>query len=87
MWDSTDALRPAIKDEPAAQGQGGNKAEGSRYGLSENIGDANAPDADKLMAEHGRAVTAMNAIFELFPADLGPDPNTPPGRGRGAATN
>ena len=42
---------------------------------------ANTPDADKLMAEHGKAVTAMNAVFELFPADLRPDPNTPPGRG------
>ena len=45
---------------------------------------ANTPDADKLMAEHAKAVTAMNAVFDLFPADLRPDPNTPPGRGRSA---
>jgi hypothetical protein len=42
---------------------------------------ANTPDADKLMAEQSKAVTAMNAVFQLFPADLRPDPNTPPGRG------
>jgi hypothetical protein len=29
----------------------------------------------------------MNALFDLFPADLRPDPNAPPGRGRGAARN
>jgi len=47
---------------------------------------ANATDADKLMAEHSKAVTAMNAVFDLFPADYRPDPNLPPpGRGgRGA---
>ena len=45
---------------------------------------ANTPDVDKLMAEHAKAVTAMNALFDLFPADLRPDPNAPPGR-RGAA--
>jgi hypothetical protein len=32
-------------------------------------------------AEHDKAVTAMNAVFELFPADLRPDPNAPPRRG------
>jgi hypothetical protein len=48
---------------------------------------ANSPDADKLMSEHARAVTAMNALFELFPADLRPDPNAPPGRGGGAPKN
>ena len=35
-------------------------------------------------AEHAKAVTAMNAVFDLFPADFRPDPNLPPpGRGRG----
>jgi hypothetical protein len=31
------------------------------------------------MAEHGKAVTAMNALFELFPPELRPDPNAPAG--------
>ena len=48
---------------------------------------AKAPDANQLMAEHGKAVTAMNALFDLFPADLRPDPNTPPGGRRNAAGN
>jgi hypothetical protein len=39
-------------------------------------------DVDKLMAEHAKAVTAMNSLFDLFPAALRPDPNLPPpGRG------
>ena len=45
---------------------------------------ANTPDADKLMAEHAKAVTAMNAVFELFPAELRPDPNAPPPASRRA---
>jgi hypothetical protein len=44
----------------------------------------NTPDADKLMAEYGKAMTAMNVVFELFPADLRPDPNAPPPGRRGA---
>jgi hypothetical protein len=35
-----------------------------------------------LMAAHAKVVTAMNAVFDLFPAELRPDPNAPPpGRG------
>jgi hypothetical protein len=33
------------------------------------------PDADKLIGEHAKAVTAMNALFDLFPADLKLDSN------------
>jgi hypothetical protein len=33
------------------------------------------PDADKLMAEHAKAVAVMNALFDLFPPELRPDPN------------
>ena len=43
---------------------------------------AKETDPDKLLAEHAKAVTAMNALFDLFPAALRPDPNLPPpGRG------
>jgi hypothetical protein len=86
--EAADALRAAVKDEPAAFK---NKAETrlkSAVADYQKISDmsANAPDADKLMAEHVKAVAAMNALFDLFPADLRPDPNTPPGgRGRGPA--
>jgi hypothetical protein len=76
-------LRSAIKDEPAdfkAKVETRLKAAVAAY---QNVSDMSSttPDADKLMAEHAKAVTAMNAVFDLFPADLRPDPNTPPGRG------
>jgi hypothetical protein len=82
---AADALRTAIKDEPAdfkAKVETRLKAAVAEY---QKISDmsADAPDADKLMAEHAKAVTAMNEVFDLFPADLRPDPNAaPPGRGR-----
>jgi len=81
--EAADALRSAVKDEPATfkgKVETRLKAAVAAYQKISEM-SANAPDADKLMAEHGRAVTAMNAVFELFPADLRPDPNTPPGRG------
>jgi hypothetical protein len=80
---AADALRSAVKDEPAAfkgKVETRLKAAVAAYQKISEM-SANAPDADKLMAEHTRAVTAMNAVFELFPADLRPDPNTPPARG------
>ena len=45
------------------------------------------PDADKLMAEHAKAVTVMNALFNLFPPESqASDPNAPAGI-RGAPKN
>jgi hypothetical protein len=86
--EAADALRSGIKNEPAdfkARVETRLKAAVTAY---QKISDmsANATDADKLMAEHSKAVTAMNAVFDLFPADYRPDPNLPPpGRGgRGA---
>ena len=87
--EAADALRSGIKDEPAAlkaKVETSLKAAVTAYQKVSDM-SANTPDADKLMAEHARAVTAMNKVFDLFPADLRPDPNTPPGRGRGAAKN
>ena len=83
--EAADALRSAIKNEPAdfkSKVETRLKAAVTAY---QKISDmsANATDADKLMAEHSKAVTAMNAVFDLFPADFRPDPNLPP-PGRGA---
>jgi hypothetical protein len=81
--EATDALRSAIKDEPAdfkAKVETRLKASVTAFQKVSDM-SANTPDADKLMAEHGKAVTAMNAVFELFPADLRPEPNAPPRRG------
>ena len=80
--EAAEALRSAIKDEPAnfkAKVETRLKA-AVTAAQKESDMSAKTPDADKLMAEHGKAVTAMNAVFELFPADLRPDPNAPPGR-------
>jgi len=80
---AADALRSAIKEEPApfkAKVETKLKAAITAYQKVSDM-SAKTPDADKLMAEYGKAVTGMNAVFKLFPADLRPDPNTPPGRG------
>jgi hypothetical protein len=84
--EAADALRTGIKDEPAdfkAKVETRLKAAVAAY---QKISDmsAKATDPGPLMAEHSKAVTAMNAVFDLFPADMKPDPNLPPpGRGRG----
>lgn len=85
---AADALRLAVKDEPAGFKAKVETKLNAAVKDYQKISDmsANTSDADKLMAEHGKAVTAMNALFQLFPADLRPDPNTPP-PGRGPAKN
>ena len=82
--EAADALRMGIKDEPAdfkARVETRLKAAVAAY---QKISDmsAKANDPDPLMAEHAKAVTAMNAVFDLFPADMRPDPNLPPPGGR-----
>jgi hypothetical protein len=82
--EAADALRSSIKDEPAdfkAKVETRLKAAVTAY---QKVSDMSAKetDVDKLMAEHTKAVTAMNSLFDLFPAALRPDPNLPPpGRG------
>ena len=87
--ESADALRTAVKDEPAPFKDKVETRLKAAVAAYQKISDMSAttPDADKLMAEHAKAVTAMNALFDLFPADLRPDPNAPPGRGRAPAKN
>ena len=83
--EAADALRSAIKPEPAdfkAKVETRLKAAVAAYQKVSDMSSATAPDVDKLMAEHAKAVTAMNSLFDLFPADLRPDPNTPPPGGR-----
>ena len=80
--EAAEALRSAIKDEPAdfkAKVETKLKAAVAAYQKVSDM-SADAPDADKLLAEHGKAVTAMNAVFDLFPAELRPDPNAVPAR-------
>src|SRR3989442_322768 len=83
--EAADALRGAIKDEPADFKAKVETRLKAAVGAAKKVSDmsGNATDADKLAAEHAKAVTAMNAVFDLFPADLRPDPNAPP-PGRGA---
>jgi hypothetical protein len=82
--EAADALRTGIKNEPAdfkTKVETRLKAAVAAY---QKISDmsAKATDPAPLMAEHAKAVTAMNAVFDLFPADMRPDPNLPPpGRG------
>ncbi len=84
--EAADALRGAIKNEPADFKNRVETRLKAAVAAYQKISDmsASATDPDKLMAEHAKAVTAMNAVFDLFPADFRPDPNLPPpGRGRG----
>ena len=87
--EAADAVRTAMQGESAdlkAKVEPRLKAAVAAY---QKVSDMSAKetDVDKLMAEHAKAVTAMNAVFDLFPAALRPDPNLPPpgrgGRGRG----
>jgi hypothetical protein len=84
--EAADGLRGALKDEPADfknKVETRLKAAVAEY---QKISDMSgkATDPDPLMAEHGKAVIAMNSLFDLFPADFRPDPNLPP-PGRGGA--
>jgi hypothetical protein len=81
--ESADAVRTAIKDEPTAFKAKVETRLMAAVAAFQKVSDmsSNTPDADKLMAEHAKAVTAMNAVFELFPPELRPDPNAPAGRG------
>jgi len=84
--EAADALRTAIKNEPADCKNRVETRLKTAVAAYQKISDmsGNATDPDKLMPEHAKAVTAMNAVFDLFPADFRPDPNLPPpGRGRG----
>jgi hypothetical protein len=86
--EAADALRSAIKDQPADfKAKVETKLKAAVAGF-QKVSDmsADTPDADKLMGEHGKAVTAMNAVFDLFPPDLRPDPNAAPVR-RGPPKN
>jgi hypothetical protein len=82
--EAADALRSSTGSEPAdfkARVETRLKAAVAAYQKISGM-SAKTPDADKLLAEHARAVMAMNSLFELFPAGLRPDPNTPPPGGR-----
>ena len=84
--EAADAVRTAMKGESAdlkAKVEPRLKAAVAAYQkVSDMSASAKETDVDKLMAEHAKAVTAMNAVFDLFPAALRPDPNLPPpGRG------
>jgi hypothetical protein len=83
--EAADALRTAIKDEPADFKGKVEPRLKTAVAAYQKISDmsATATDPDKLMAEHAKAVMAMNAVFDLFPADLRPDPNAPPPGRRG----
>jgi hypothetical protein len=83
--EAADAVRSAIKSEPTDFKARVETRLKAAVSAAQRVSDmsATATDADKLMAEQNKAVTAMNAVFELFPADLRPDPNTPPPGRRG----
>src|SRR5437764_12041253 len=76
--EAADALRSATKNEPADFKAKVETKLKAAVTAAQKVSDMSATttDADKLMAEHGKMVTAMNAVFDLFPANLRPDRNT-----------
>src|SRR5262249_24312733 len=83
--EAADALRMGIKDEPAdfkARVETRLKAAVADYKKISDM-SATATDPDQLMAEHAKAVMAMNAVFDLFPPHIRPHPNAPPPGRRG----
>ena len=86
--EAADALRSGIKNEPADFKAKVETRLKAAVAAAQKVSDmsGNTTDSDKLAAEHAKAVTAMNALFDLFPANLRPDPNAPP-PGRGAKKN
>ena len=79
--ESADAVRTAVKDEPAAFKAKVETRLKAAVAAYQKVSDMSSttPDADKLMAEHTKAVAAMTALFKLFPPELRPDPNAPAG--------
>jgi len=86
--EAADALRSAVKDEPAAFKAKVETCLKAAVAAYQKVSDMSSTtlDADKLMAEHAKAMTVMNALFNLFPPELRPDPNAPAGI-RGAPKN
>ena len=84
---AADGLRTAIKDEPPAFKAGVEPKLTAAVKAAQNVSDLSGKttDVDRLMAEHAKVVTAMNALFDLFPDSLRPDPNAPPPGRRGAS--
>ena len=83
--EAADALRATIKEEPSdfkTKVEARLKAAVAAYQRVSDM-SAKTTDVDALMAEHSKAVKEMNALFDLFPAALRPDPNAAPGGGRG----
>ena len=61
--ESADAVRTAVKDEPAAFKAKVETSLKAAVAAYQKVSDMSSttPDADKLMAEHAKAVTVMNA--------------------------
>jgi len=80
--EAADGLRSAIKDEPDDFKAKVEARLKDVVAAEQKVSDdsANATDADALMAEQNKSVTSLNALFDLFPAELRPDPNAAPQR-------
>ncbi len=86
--ESSEAVRTSVKDEPAAFKDKVETRLKATIAAYQKVSDMSSTttDADMLMAEHTKAVAALNTLFDLFPLDLRPDPNAPAGI-RGAPKN
>src|SRR5436305_12991232 len=82
--EAADALRTAIKNEPADFKNRVETRLKAAVAAYQKISDmsAKATDPKPLMPGHAKAETPTNAVFDLFPSDMRPDPNLPPTAGR-----
>jgi len=78
--EAADALPESIKDEPADFKTKVENRLKAAVTAAQNVSkmSATTTDVETLAAGHVKVVTAMNAVFDLFPADLRPDPNAAP---------
>ena len=78
--EAADALRMSTKDEPAAFKNRVDMRLKAAVTAYQKVSDMSGKETDpaKLLGEHAKAVTAMNALFDLCPAEMRPDPNLPP---------
>ncbi|HVZ21911.1 MAG TPA: hypothetical protein VG871_12645, partial [Vicinamibacterales bacterium] len=83
--EAADGVRSSIKDEPTAFKSKVETRLKAAVDAAQHVSDMSGKttDGDKLMTEHAKVVKAMNAVFDLFPANLRPDPNAPPPGRRG----
>jgi hypothetical protein len=80
--EASDALRQAVKDDPASFRARVEKKLVIVVARAQSIADESATASEpKLRLDHKAMVQDLHAVFDAFPTELHPDPNVQPGGG------